>query len=121
MLRYFSLQLQQFFPVHAIKVNIKLQSVQYRKSRVNPPVIILFLKHEIYRPHYKKKRNQVVPAQRLLQIHYGKYGKYGKGDYFLDHFQLETVKPFHKPDPVSRHLEAIFEKSDRPAYNDHLP
>lgn len=80
-----------------------------------------FFEHEINCCQYAYKRDEVVPPQRLLQIKNGKKAEDDQGDHLLYHLELKAIEAFYKSDPVGRHLEAVFEKSNGPTHKDDFP
>ena len=62
----------------------------------------------------------MVPFKRLAEIENGKNGKDRERDDFLYRFELYARK-LAGTNAVSRHLQAIFEKREAPADQDHLP
>ena len=64
---------------------------------------ILLFESEINCTEKETEAHKVLPLKWLFKIQHSKYCEYGKGNYFLDHFQLETIESIFKPSPVSRY------------------
>lgn len=78
------------------------------------------MKNKNNRQDYHKKSHNIIPFQAFLKIHYGKNGKHNKRNNFLDGFKLRSGK-LVMPYAVCRHLEAIFNKRYKPAYEYRNP
>ena len=77
-----------------------------------------FFKYEKYCKNYKKEPDKIVPFKLFFQIQHGKSAKNEQGNDFLDCFQLRGAVN-RMPDSVSRHLKAIFKKSNAPAHQNY--
>lgn len=76
-----------------------------------------------YKPRCAKQANgriQVIPAQWLLHVPYGKTRKHAHGDDFLDNLELPQSKnPITKA--IGRDLQRVLEKGNAPTHQDDYP
>jgi hypothetical protein len=62
----------------------------------------------------------IIPFERIAKIGDGEDGENRQGDDLLNRFQL-GAREFVGTKTIGRYLEAIFEESDAPTRNYHLP
>lgn len=94
-----------------------LQAKKVERCRI----MLLFPEHEVYRAYQQGKRHQVIPAEWFFQKKYCEEREYGKGDNFLDGFELKAAPAFHIAKSVGRYHEAVFKEGDAPAEEDYFP
>ena len=78
------------------------------------------MKHEECAHHQTPERDCMIPVQLIAEVVHRENAKHGQRDHFLDHLQLIRCVDL-RPHPVSRNLKAVFERSDKPAHQDHFP
>ncbi len=78
-----------------------------------------FFEYKEYRPDHHGKSNNVIPPQIFFKVNCGENAEYNQGNNLLNGLQLgggELVMSH----AVCRHLKAIFNKGNKPAYKDNL-
>jgi len=83
-------------------------------------ILLPFFKDEKYRAYHKSEADKIIPFEFFLQVKNRKDGENDKGYNFLYRFKLGGGV-FGASDAVSRHLKAIFDKRDEPAYDYSRP
>src|SRR5580700_9911050 len=66
------------------------------------------------------ERSKVIPMQLIAEVKRREDAKDRQGDDLLNHLQLVRRKRL-RADPVSWHLQAVFEESNAPTDKNHLP
>lgn len=79
-----------------------------------------FLKHKEDRPNDHEETHYIVPFELLPEIYHGKDAKNHQSYDLLNGFQL-GCRELGISYAVSRDLEAIFHKGDKPASYNRLP
>ena len=62
----------------------------------------------------------MIPLYFFIEIENREYGEYQQSDHFLNSLELRGAELI-RANAVRRDLEAVFEKSDAPAHQNHLP
>ncbi len=105
--------ISDFFPyLHSI---IPIGSVYVKKKES-------VFENEVDCQHQEREADQVIQPQLCLKSKRREDDEHGEGDHLLYYFQLqqgEAATVTLKADAVGRHLEAILEKGDEPADQDH--